>query len=666
MDEKVINALKQENLSEKLTSLFNHAKGLAKMSRTAMGEHHAEWDRNSDIYKATRVPDKDDKTAANKGAPVKMTVPLTYSQVETFRTFALGQFFQREMFYELEATGVEDYEGSQLAQAVLDHDLQHNMFFSTVYQLLGDIALYRIGILESSWTTEVGRQLVNQPVPGMTAGGAQITENTDNWVWEDVTEFKGNKVTLVSPYRFLPDTRLPITKFQDGEFCGHEEEFSYNRLRALERAGEVAGIDHLKSITRAALDERGTTRFTGLSDETVLQTPAAQTKSPNLVTRMQIEIIPSEYEISEGVFLGEENYPVKYLLWYANDDRIIRLEPLNYPHGKFTYDVAQFSPDQHSLLNVSIADVLGKLQDVVDWFINSHITNVRKVIQNRIIVDPNAVHMEDLVNHRPVIRLKAGYTNTGVDRWIKQLDVNDVTGRHMQDLQVMIQLMQLTTSISDNMLGQYAPGRRSSREAGNVAQSAGARLSMHNRLIWEQCLAPLGKKMLQNHQMGLDEPMAVKVNGDFTTRQAYNGFVKVDRTMIAGMFDFKIFDGTVASERQKRGEVLQAVLLEALKAGPDGFQFIVNILGFDPRKIMRDVLIDYGIKHPDRFKLDQVRQQELMTLYQNGGLLTDPTGGAQAVAPTAAAGPVPVAPTGIGAPAPAQGQPGVSGIAAFG
>jgi hypothetical protein len=226
----------------------------------------------------------------------------------------------------------------------------------------------------------------------------------------------------------------------------------------------VAGVDHVPSFSQTLWEERGETRHSGSIKTTGLAAGMARNARENiLVTQVQVELIPSKFMINEDTPLGEEEYPVKYLIWIANDQRIIRCEPLNYAHNQFTYDIGQFSPDQHALLNESICDVLSKLQDVMNWFINSHITSVRKIIQNRLLIDPNAVVMDDVVNHRPIIRLRPGFSMQGVDKWVKQLDLTDATARHMQDLQTMITLMQMTTSISDNMLGQFSPGRRSAR-----------------------------------------------------------------------------------------------------------------------------------------------------------------------------------------------------------
>ncbi len=239
---------------------------------------------------------------------------------------------------------------------------------------------------------------------------------------------------------------------------------------------------------------------------------SGQSKGNVLITEVQRKLVPADYEI-EGKPLGPEKYPVKYLIWYANDNRVIRCEPLNYVHNKFTYTLAQFNPDDENLVSVSLSDTIDALQSVITWFINSHITSVRKVIGNHYIVDPNGVEMKDLQERKPVIRLKGGAAG-GIDRFIKQLTVQDVTQNHMMDVEVLQKIVQVVTGISENLLGQFHPGRRSATEARNVNSGAVSRLKMIAALIYKSSLEPLAKQMLSNLREGLDEEQMVRLVGE--------------------------------------------------------------------------------------------------------------------------------------------------------
>jgi hypothetical protein len=171
----------------------------------------------------------------------------------------------------------------------------------------------------------------------------------------------------------------------------------------------VAGVDHIKPLGKDVACDRGYRWDTGLDPGGALTQGAGlkgdgQTKKTIIISEVQRTIIPTQYEV-DGEPLGEEDYPVKYNMWIANDNRLIKCEPLNYLHNEFTYSMAQFVYDNNVLVSAGLSDVIDQLQATISWFINSRITNVRKVIGDKLVVNTQYVNMTDLQQRRPVIRL---------------------------------------------------------------------------------------------------------------------------------------------------------------------------------------------------------------------------------------------------------------------
>ena len=47
-----------------------------------------------------------------------------------------------------------------------------------------------------------------------------------------------------------------------------------------------------------------------------------------LVTKVQVWLVPSKFKFGpKDQKLGPEEFPVMYHVWYANDSRVIRVEP---------------------------------------------------------------------------------------------------------------------------------------------------------------------------------------------------------------------------------------------------------------------------------------------------------------------------------------------------
>lgn len=623
----ILTELNRKDISPQHSALLTKVKELIGMSRSKMSQYYDEWDRRDKTYRGERTSDKDDEKEVSKGGMEKFVVPLSYAQIQTFCALGFSMFFQRDFFFELEGQGEEDHRPAKLGEALLDKDLQYNCWAQKLYQLLLDVARFSIGIQKHSWMREVETVWVKeqQIVPKFNLLGRSFGvsgyEEVD--VKKEQTAFIGNKIMSVSPYRFYPDTRLPLSRFQEGEFCASEDEISRTELLRGEANGLYAGIKYIPDMTQQDYERRGPSRLSGISFSRQSMPGRGgnkTTKPPIVVTEVQIDLVPSEWKFG-GFRLGNSEVPEKWVICYANDARIIKMEPMGYAHNNFTYSVAQFSPDQQRLINESLAGTIDKLQSVIDWFINSHIANVRKHISNRLVVDPSGVEFDDIQQHRPIIRLKPEASKSGVERWVQQLNVTDITRNHITDAMTILKFVHMVTSISDNLMGQPASGRRSAREMGNAFQAGMARMKMIFKLIWESGLAPMGRDMLSNHRDGLDEATFVAVSGElFPDWQAFQGFksptnngkvsVQIDRTAIAGRYDFKVFEGTLPSEKSQQAETIENILLALIKS-PQGVPILTGILGYDPQKLFKEVLELRGIKHPDRFKLDQVRAQQL-------------------------------------------------------
>jgi hypothetical protein len=494
----------------------------------------------------------------------------------------------------------DSHKPAKVGEAFLARDLNHNKWESKLYQFLLDVSRFGVGVIKTHWTKEqkLTKKSVTRPkysFMGFSLGG-QVSE--DKMSME--TTFLGNCIQNISPYRFYPDTRLPIDRFQEGEFCASEDEYSWIKLKQMEANGELAGLEFVKDVqfTDKMMKERGESRFANTNvqkDTTVAGN--GQSKGTYILTEVQRKIIPSEYMI-DGKPLGPETYPVPYVIQYVNDTRIVKCEPMNYAHGDFTYDVAQFNPDMHRMLNPGLSDSIDALQSVITWFINSRITSVRKVISNYLIVDPEGVEMQDLKDRNPIIRLKPNAAQRGgIDRWIKQLDVNDVTTGHIKDAEYLKSIVQEITGINENIMGQFHGGRRSAMEARNVSSNAAARLKMIAVIIFYSALEPMARKMLCNLRDGLDDETMVKVVGMDVAAEGAE-FITANKGSLVGEYDFEVFDGTLPSEKVAIAQVLENYLLGLLKS-PDA----AIALGIDPKAMMLESMELRGIRNPRRFFL---------------------------------------------------------------
>jgi hypothetical protein len=582
------------------------------------------------VYRGERRLDEADRKALGRGEPAKVIVPLSYSQVQTFVAFCSMLYTQRDYFYEMEGSGAEDEKAAQLGQAVVERDLEHNKFKGILLtQWLTDIGRFGIGILKSSWAPETCPQVVQVPDPAYVPqpGLPMPVQPPMIDQVQEVTKYLGNKIVSVSPYRWFPDTRLPITRYREGEFCADEVELSRAELEKMQERGEVEGLSEVPNVTAVMLENRRPVAVSGAN----LITDPNLSKRFIITTEVQIRLNPAKTEIADGVFLDPEmDYEVVYMVWLGNDSRIIKIEDGGYEHNEFTHDAAQFFNDQNRLINFGLSELLAPSQDVLDWLMNARITNVRKVIQNQLVVDPRYVEMQDLIARNPVLRLKSTATGLTIDSYIKQLNVVDVTTGHLQDMANVAGFAKEASGISENLLGQFASGRRSAREASAVNSNAAARLVVVAQGLWEGGLLPLGKKLIANIRQGLDVDQLVRVVGLTKVQEdpmSVQAFLPVNRSMLLGNYDFKVFNATLPSQRAQDAAGLQELLMALAKDSR-----LVMVFGIDPKLLLFKILELRNIQNVEQYRLTPQRAQELMLMAGLAGNTANaggPPGGGQ-------------------------------------
>lgn len=562
MDAAIVKMLEKDVEPDAVAKLRRKCIDLVNRSRTYMGRRYSEWDFNNQVYLGEMPPDAEDKKAYDKKEPGKMIVPLTFAQIQSFASFVFLLLQQNRTFFELEGQGPED-NYSRDCEHFLERDMRHNKWPVLLYQTLIDAPRFGLTITDTTWKEDYVWVPQEVEVPPASFLGIPWRDASTIWETQKFLKYKGNEVKVISPYSFFPDHRLPMRDMQKGEFVAIDEEITDTQLAKLAKNNEVAGWEFLKPLTSANLtSDNINPRFAGIVPEGAGGHANRDQQTAKLVTKIQIDIVPKDLDIDQKI-----DYPVRYLVWIGNNQRIIRLEPMGYLHNQFTVNCAEFTPDVHNSNGRGLASSIEYLQNVVTWLINSHISSIRKTIDSKFIVDPAGIDTKSLESRSPYIFLKKNVSRSGVDRWIKQLQTVDATSGHMADADGIGKLIQMVTGVNDNAQGQYNSGRRSATESRAVTAGAASRLRMHTGLLWWQLYSPMGQQMLANSRQGMDEQLWQQVIGqppqDPSDAQKYvERFTKYkgDPPSIAGMDDFMFYDETLPSEKGFIAQSLQELV----------------------------------------------------------------------------------------------------------
>ncbi len=608
MDEVIKKRLGKARHTDEDRRLLDRCNTFLKESRSKMGQNYKNWDRNNDVYQGIIPQDEIAREMIEHQEPEKFAVPMTYAQVQTFAAFGFI-LLQQNGAFEFMPTGDEDYDDQELVESLIKRDMRKSHWNSLLWQNLLDAARFTIAPVKTTWVKEsqfvpVELQTEQDVMRGMTFPTDPQTTT------QRVTKFEGNQLTPISPYRFFPDTRLPLSRWMEGEFVGDEFEMTMDQLNDLQRDGIIAGVQHIEPMQQAGLDKRGATRLPGVVNG--VAKGQSDTRQMVAITELQIKLVPKRWK------LGEEEYQVKFVIRIANDNRILSIDRAGYVHDEWTYDVANFAPDMHSDVTQSLADTTYAIQDIITWLFNSRIKSINTSLENRALVDPSVIDTATLESRGPFIYTKKGSAaaRLGVQKFYQQIPHTDTTQKNLDDADLLMRVMQVVTGVNENAMGQFHGGRRSATEARAVNSGAAARMTMTISMLFQDCYNPMACKMHINQRQGMSEDTFLKVLGDNDRiREAYTRFKPESLVDLVGSEDYFVFDQTTPSEKGFVAQSLQELAIAIISNPEANAQ-----LGLDVNKLIDQVQFLRGVNNFKRFRT----QPPIQPGIQNGGILPQP------------------------------------------
>ncbi len=595
-----------------------------RMSRKDMSKYHKVWKKAEETFVAY-LPEKDADAArrvkrdnAGKTDYTTIVVPYSYAVLMTSHTYWTTVLLGRDPINQYTGRHGESSQQVQSMEALMDYQVQVGGAKIPYTLWLMDVGKYGIGILGDYWTEEIAQisEIVDEKV--LIAGFMPTGMTKKKKRTRRIPGYQGNKLYNVRPHDFFPDTRIPLTRFQEGEFCIIYKEMGWNEVLRREEKGLYTNIDRL----RKTFSSSTTSRETGsaqieLPDITDMFTnedgidqniKSAATKA---FFECYVELIPHDWGV------GASKSPEKWV--FTCDDNfelIIGATPLGAIHDKFPFQVIELEPEAYSIANRGMMETLQPIQNTMDWLINSHFYNVRKTLNDQFVVDPSRIVMADVQEGGAggMIRLKPRAYGTDPSQAIKQLQVVDITRGHMTDLNTMMQLGQRVSGVSDQLMGMLAgTGRKTAQEVRSSNTFGINRLKTQVEFFSNMGFAPLSQMMVQNSQQYYDANLKLRIVGDLAIESGME-FLEVDAESLQGFYDFVPVDGTLPIDR-----FAQANLWRELFAQMRNFPEIMA--QYDMTRIFAWVAQLAGLKNINQFRIKITPDGQTQTDVDLGNLI---------------------------------------------
>jgi len=581
----------------------------AKSSSAVVSARHPAWN-SMDEKLIGYIPLSDaEKLIKKKDSrrPVSIIFPYTYAILETLISYMVAAFLP-EPILRYEGQGPEDLAGGTLLEKLINLHCNRNKVGLNLHTMFRDAGAYGFAAASPQWTVKRGKKIVKKPIGFADAQGNITSDGFDRGV-EDAILFEGNSLENIDPYRYLPDPCVPIHEPQKGEFVGwldtsnyldllSEEQFDddfFNVRYLRQLVGKRTGIFNPTNSSNIGGRQYGQASWERISQ-------GGET-SPIDLLNLYVKLIPNSWG------LGPSQYPEKWLFTVAADSVIIRAKPLGLHHDMFPIIVCAPDFDGYSPIAYSRLEVMSGMQTVIDWLFNAHIANVRKAINDVLIVDPYLINMKDLRDPDAgwLVRLRRPAWGRGVENAVKQLNVSDITARNMQDVALTIQYMQQIGGTDNAVMGnlrQGGPDRLTSAEFKGTAQGAVSRLERVAKVIGMQALQDMGYMFAYHAQQLMSQEVYVKSVGGWPDSVVAKGNVNGDRAKVGPDdiivdYDLLVKDGSIPGGNFA---TIWTDMLKVLVENPGiGQQF--DIVG-----IFEYIATSLGAKNVEQFRLQGPQQ----------------------------------------------------------
>ncbi|HJZ05840.1 MAG TPA: hypothetical protein VJ327_08365 [Patescibacteria group bacterium] len=521
-------------------------------------------------YMPTSEVDAIRKAKRSAGSPQYTTIqiPYSYAVLLSAHTYWTSVFLGRNPVLQFAARHGEPEARVQAVDALIDYQMNVGRMIVPLYIWMHDAPKYSYGVLWNYWEEELINvaEIIEEPAVfmGMPLLGKKAKKIKRT---KTIPGYVGNKIFNVRPQDCLLDPRVPLIQLQSGEFVGRYVDVSWNTI--------INGADSKKYIAENVIElqkrlkARHSQQNQRIHGSSQVQLPGdlvgegISLTTPDIadigfvsLVEIYIRLIPKNWHLGKGAS------PEIWIFTLADDEILLEARPHGALHGKFPVFILPYEIDGYAQRTRSMLEILKPLEDTMTWLVNTHFYNVRSALNNQFVYDPSRIVTKDLTSGSAerLIRLKEAAWGTDVRASIMQLPVVDVTQGHIRDMQLLADMIQRVSGVTDNIMGMVNAGGRKTATEVRTSSSFGINRLKTTAEYWSAGdYSLMAQIMLQNTQQYYELERQFKIAGDLLDPQQAP-FRAVSPEDIQGFFDFVPVDGTMPIDRFAQANLWRELL----------------------------------------------------------------------------------------------------------
>lgn len=629
------------------------------------------------------VENKEEFSKLDRNRAICFRHPMAFTEMITLTTFIAQILFGGEQARSVEAQGPDDDNAADSVNGLLAWNDSKLSIYQQGFLWLWDCVVYNRGIWYESTAQDVKitKEVVEQDdvtaemIPALNKDGTQkIRGGKPLMTFPKIKRFRTkreysgfwNHLDLVSPYDFVCDPSLPLTRFQEGRFAGHRVMIPWIELK---RRSELDPgddnyvlpevVDRIKTqkgnatppaplggtqaqnTSRTNYDRqlRGATAagIGGVGSGLVAGSDAVNKDDGGIVECWSMTIRAKPKAI--GLYPDDEESELIALL-ITNQADVLSVNVRTNKHDQFPYAVGEARPNAHRQFGPGWALAIKPVQDRVDELNRVH-SQAQARMGNILVVDETKCDVSNLLapdKNGLLIQRKATGAGAPVDDLVKQIPLTDTTEHYNDEMAMWIQQAETTTGAHAYVQGQTNNEEQTAAQFNGTQQMATGRISSVARLLSSSAIVPQTNRFVENLQQFMDDEQMIRILGkgsDFDPDNPPQKWMLVKKADIQGNYVVVPHDGSLpGADSQVVAAASRAI--EAWSTNPQlATAFDPTIPGaLDPVRILRELLKKTGLPI-EKFSVTRAQaQQNLQSKQMATGMGMQPQMGAPAaVAP---------------------------------
>ena len=452
----------------------------------------------------------------------------------------------------------EDDNKAETMQELLVYQLQRqNKFFPILYNWIKDSLITGLGIIKCYWertegyTTEQAK-LNNEALQALIQTGVEVTDiqGPDIYGDFDVTYQSPYYVKnapkieniLISEFIYSPDAK----NLDEANFVAHKRTVTMSYLREREAQGVYANIDDIK-----------VDKFKGS-----LYDPIDEVVGDNYVDITQEEQKARQevviYECYTKIDINGDGILEDMIITICGDT-IIRMEQ-NYM-GRHPFFAISPTKDPHRIwVKRSYAELIGELQDLKVALTRQIMQNVALTNDPKMLLDETAINIDDFVQGRKVVRMKAGHSLHEVAMPMPVTPLSPQTFTFLEWVEGQKEnrtgITRYNQGLDANSLNKTATGISA------ILGQSSQRLELVARMFAETGLYELFRFMVSLNQKFIDQATVIRLT---------NKEMRITPEDLDGSFDLIVNAGISIATKESTIMATQTLLTAIMQANAGGY-----------------------------------------------------------------------------------------------